>query len=214
MTQGGEARLGQLSKLKAALVVLATFGAALPETRAETWQEAALVRALDRHRNDKPEQCDREPSRSPTSSDTVETFDLWFGEDTAARDALLVRVPCRQGAYNVSFVFYLADEWGAVSAVTVPSPQVEIRYRDGSDERIVEKITLREAVDAPEVVNARFDPDSRELVERDKWRARDDAYTETKWGFRNGRFELIRFAVDATFNGRDDPVVLISRDIW
>ncbi|MCX8996044.1 DUF1176 domain-containing protein [Rhizobiaceae bacterium BDR2-2] len=183
------------------------------QAQVDGWQAGAIEKAQALHRESLPEDCTPEEEMA-AAGDARIAYPLWFGEDGAARDALLVQFLCSEGAYNRSFVYVLVDQYGVASPVFFPSPVVEVRYAGGDPEAAVEGITITGTVDSRQVVNARYDPDSRTMEEYNKWRGLADAYSLTRWGFRDGRFQIMHFAVDASYDGKDNPQVLIERDIW
>jgi hypothetical protein len=172
------------------------------------WQAGALKRAQDYHAANLPELCvaPDESAIRPAS------FELQVGEETAARQALIVEFPCQMSAYNQSAVYLLSDQHGKVSEIVFPSPQIEVTYA-GEDNTTVKDIVITGTLERREVVNPGYDPSSHTMTERNKMRGVGDAYTATRWGFKHGKFEIMYFAVDATYDGKDNPVVLIERDI-
>jgi hypothetical protein len=52
-----------------------------------------------------------------------------------------------------------------------------------------------------ELVNSFYDPDSRTLTSWSKWRGVGDASATGKWLFRDGEFTLVRYDVDASYDG-------------
>ncbi|WP_283180072.1 DUF1176 domain-containing protein [Gemmobacter sp. 24YEA27] len=140
--------------------------------------------------------------------------ELQIGEESAARQALLIGFPCQRGAYNQTEVFLMADQHGTITEVLFPSPMVEVVWPDGDQSQQPVSVSLGEIRDLREVVNPVYDPASRTMVERNKWRGQNDAYTLTEWGYKDGRFQLVHFAVDAIFDGEDLPETLIRNEIW
>lgn len=173
------------------------------------WHPMALEAARAMHQATLPAGCSAE-----NAAREAQAYPLWFGEEGAARDALLVEFTCRIGAYNVSSVYVLADQHGVASPVWFPSPQARVTRAGGAEDGAVEAVAIEGSVESREVVNARYDPASRTMEEIDKWRGLGDAYTLTRWGFRNGRFQLMHFAVDASYDGADNAVILFDEDIW
>lgn len=183
----------------------------MPGTAQEAdWQPAAVARAQEFHAANLPELC------VPPVASAMEpaSFELQVGEEAAARQALLVEFPCQIGAYSRTAVYLLSDQHGTVSEVVFPSPRIDVTYSGKGEGAAVEKIAITGTPDLREVVNPGYDADSRTMTERNKWRGVGDAYTTTRWGFRHGKFEIMYFALDATFDGKDNPQVLIERDIW
>lgn len=170
------------------MIVTSAILLAVPATAQEGgWQADAVAKAQDYHAANLPPLC-MEPSASETEP---ASFELQVGEETAARQALIVEFPCQIGAYSQTAVYLLSDQHGTVSEIVFPSPKFDVNY-----------------------VGPSYDSSSRTMSERNEWRGMGDAGTKTHWQFKNGKFEIIYFAVDATFDGKDNPVVLIKRDIW
>jgi hypothetical protein len=174
------------------------------------WQADAIARAIEYHAANVPELC-----LKPDGSDMEPaSFELQVGEESAARQALIVEFPCQIGAYSHTAVYLLSDQHGKVSEIVFPSPKFDITYTGEGEGAEVKDITIYETPALREVVNPSYDAFSRTMSERNKWRGLGDAYTATRWDFKNGKFEITYFAVDATFDGKDNPLVLIDRAIW
>ncbi len=196
---------------KALIIAAGTIIAMVPaQAQQSDWQAGAVERAIEYHLEKVPEPC-VVPERSGLEP---AHFELQLGEETAARQALLVEFPCQIGAYNYSAVYLLSDQHGVVSEAFFPSPQVDVRYADETDPTMVEEIVLTEIPNMREVVNPSYDSSSRTMTERNKWRGLGDAYSTTQWGFRHGKFEIMLFAVDASFDGEDNPQTLMRNEIW
>lgn len=196
---------------KALIIAAGTILATIPaQAQQADWQAGAVERAIDHHLEAVPEPCVM-PERSGLDP---AYFQLQLGEETAARQALLVEFPCQIGAYNQTAVYLLSDQHGVVSEVFFPSPQVDVRYADEAEATTVEEIVLTETPEMREVVNPSYDANSRSMTEHNKWRGLGDAYSTTQWGFKHGKFEIMLFAVDASFDGEDNPQTLIQNEIW
>lgn len=193
------------------LVVTSAILLAMPASAQEVdWQADAVEKALDYHAANLPHLC-MEPGASGLEP---ASFELQVGEEEAARQALIVEFPCQIGAYSQTAVYVLSDQHGTVSEIVFPSPKFDVNYVGGDETAGVDTIVVYETPYLREVVNPSYDSASRTMSERNKWRGLGDAYTATRWQFKNGKFEITYFAVDATFDGQDNPVVLIERDIW
>lgn len=195
------------------LIALAAFlPSAASSNEPAGWEVQAFERARAVNAETLPDFC--EPATFGPEADQAEAHLLPIGEEDATREALLIRFPCMRAAYNEVYVFVLSDRHGQVTPVFFPSPRVEVRYVDDDTERGVEALEMGETIDAREVVNPRYDPDSRTMEEHRMWRGLGDARSMTRWGFRDGRFQIMRLDVDATYDGEVNPVTLIDRDIW
>ncbi|MDR7126349.1 hypothetical protein [Pseudotabrizicola sp. 4114] len=194
-----------------ASVLFSATAFALPAAAQDAgWHSAARDKAIAYHGANMPKDCNIPVSDAAS----VPGHELQIGEETAARQALIMEFPCQAGAYNTTSVFLLSDQHGTVSELFFPSPQVDVRYADQADATVVEGIVITGFPLMREVVKPVYDSSSRSVTERDKWRGPGDAYSTTQWGFKNGKFEIMLFAVDATFDGQDSPVTLIEIDIW
>ncbi len=172
------------------------------------WQAKALAKAAAFHTANLPKECALPEGHQPAG------HELQIGEESAARQALLIGFPCQSGAYNQTEVFLMADEHGTITEVLFPSPMVDVVWPEGDQSQQPVSVSLGETRDLREVVNPAYDPASRKMVERNKWRGQNDAYSLTEWGYKDGRFQLVHFAVDAIFDGEDRPETLIRNEIW
>jgi hypothetical protein len=179
--------------LISALVLLAAPAAALDID----WQQQALAKAVEFHQANLPETC--EPLTSPLVAPL--SFELQIGEESAARRALMVQLPCRHTGDGESSVFLTSDQNGTVNRQSFSKPVFE----DGMAKAFTEGL---------EVNNAVFEGSSRTVVETGPLAGGGGTYTTTSWGYRDGRFHIMRFAVDATDDGKDNPQILIDNDIW
>jgi hypothetical protein len=175
------------------LVLLAAPAAALDMD----WQQQALAAAAEFHLANLPENC--EPLSSPLVAPL--SFELQIGEEAAARQALMVQLPCRNTDDSQSSVFLTSDQHGTVTKQSFSKPVFE----DGSVMQFREDVKVNNAV---------FNASSRTVVEIEPLPGADGTYTTTEWGYRDGRFHIMRFAVDATADGKDNAQILIENDIW
>lgn len=103
--------------MRSAVLIFASLALASQPVQAQEtgWQADAIARAVDHHIANLPEPC-MEPDRSIEPA----SFEQQVGEETAARQALLVELPCQIGAYNQTAVYLLSDQRGTVSEVVFP----------------------------------------------------------------------------------------------
>ncbi|MGF1626323.1 MAG: DUF1176 domain-containing protein [Alphaproteobacteria bacterium] len=191
----------------AVLGALAALPLAAPALAAEPgWHEAALEQARTVHRETMPADCDAD---RPGAAEPEVAFPIRIGEGEGARDVLLVQFRCLLGAYNAVAVFVLVDETGTAAPVQFLTPEAAIVYVD-ADQTQVESIAVGGIVERRTLVNPVYDPERQTLEAYGKWRGLGDAYELTRWALRDGRFELVYYAVDATYDLQDNPQVLID----
>lgn len=174
------------------------------------WQSQAINRAIEYHAANRPGFC----VPPDTSFMDPASFELQVGEDTAARQALIVEFPCQIGATSQTSVYLLSDQRGTVSEIVFPSPKFDIVYQGEGQTGPVDRFVLYETPYLREVANAQYESSSRTMSERKEMQELGGADTETRWQYKNGKFEITYFAVDAPSDGERGPIVLIEREIW
>ena len=122
----------------------------------------------------------------------------------------LFRFFCHRGAYNESHVYYLADETGEVTPLQFARPALDIRYEDDDHEKAVEGIRIVGFTTSPWLVNSDYDPQTRTIGEFSKWRGIGDASTTATWAFYQGSFRLVRYDVDASYDGEIEHETVVD----
>jgi hypothetical protein len=168
----------------------------------DDWHAAALERARVHYQENRPAAC-RADATAP------ESYELQLGEESAARQALLVRFACRPLDRGQSFVFVMSDQEGTVTEQAFPTPvlatSAEVADLSGS---------LAGWQEQREVSNAHYDPDGRIVTATETWPGTDEIRIRIQWGYHLGLFRLIRLEVDTAPDGRQSLQRLIDRDIW
>lgn len=152
-----------------------------------------------------------EDQRPFLSGEQPRAFDLRFryDYDTEDRLAKLFQFDCSRYAYNVSEVYYLANEYNEVSEVTFAEPDLDIKYTDDSNSKVA-SMTIGGFKSSALLVNSDFDPDTQTISSMSKWRGIGDASSSGVWIFREGSFVLSSYAVDATYDEEENPVDVVS----
>ncbi|WP_157015388.1 DUF1176 domain-containing protein [Mesorhizobium xinjiangense] len=132
------------------------------------------------------------------------------GPETAERKAHLFRFYCGAGAYNENHVYYLADEVGGVRELQFASPELDIRYENDNPEEKVDSIRTIGFETGPMLVNSGYDPETYTIMSHNKWRGIGDASSTGTWLFRDGRFTLVRYDVDASYDGEINPETVLD----
>ena len=132
------------------------------------------------------------------------TIKFRYGYEDASspeRTGRLFGFLCNRGAYNESRVYIYANERDELRTLNFAVPELDIRYRDDNSDGEVEQIYMIGFQTVAELVNSFYDPDSRTLTSWSKWRGVGDASATGKWLFRDGEFTLVRYDVDASYDG-------------
>lgn len=130
--------------------------------------------------------------------------------DAPQREARLFRFLCERGAYNEIHVYFLANEGGELLPLRFATPELDIRYENDDPAGRVEDLRVIGYTADDLLVNSRFDPDTFELVSDAKWRGAGDASSSAIWLFRSGVFTLVKYAVDASYDGEINPEVVLD----
>lgn len=130
--------------------------------------------------------------------------------DTPKHEARLFRFLCDRGAYNELHAYLLADENGNVSPLQFATPELDIQYENDDREGKVEDLRIIGYKTDGRLVNSEYDPETLTLLSHAKWRGVGDAFSSGTWIFREGGFSLVRYDVDASYDGESEPVTLLD----
>jgi hypothetical protein len=61
-----------------------------------------------------------------------------------------------------------------------------------------------------QLMNSSYDPQTRTISSTNKWRGVGDAASSGAWMFRNGAFTLVKYDVDASYDGEVDPESVVD----
>lgn len=142
--------------------------------------------------------------------DQFETWELTFRyehetDDGPDRTVRLYQMPCHYGAYNFASIWFIETEYEGLGPLHFAEPELDIDYGDQGSETVVDVRVIGFATTSS-LVNAYFDEKTRTINSFSKWRGVGDASSGGTWIFREGRFVLTNYEVDATYNAEIDPV--------
>lgn len=127
------------------------------------------------------------------------------------RTARLIAFPCLAGAYNFSTVYYLWDELGGLRQLSFATPTLDIEYAEPDNtESRVKSVTVVGFSADDQLVNSEFDEATQTLTSWNKWRGVGDASSNGTWRFKDGQFVLMKYDVDASYDGEVDPQTVID----
>ena len=134
------------------------------------------------------------------------------GDGGEERKAHLFRFTCGWGAYNSSEVYYLADDIGEVSQLQFAEPELDIRYENDDSQTKVEAMRIVGYTASAQAVNSSYDPATPTNTTFSKWRGVGDATSTGQYLFPNGRFTLVNFEVDASYDEEINPQTVLDFD--
>lgn len=115
---------------------------------------------------------------------------------------------CRSSAYNTVHVF-ITKQYGALMPVAFAEPTYDVSYK-GEGNEDVKEIKLRSYSATHLLINASFDEERQEIVSYSKSRGLGDAYTSGLWAFKQGRFELQKYEIDASYDQKASPQMILN----
>lgn len=128
----------------------------------------------------------------------------------AEQSLTLYKLFCFMGAYNVSHIYYTASEepFSGIQPVAFAMPEFEVIYENDDFEGAVEDIVVEGMTTAMMLVNSEFDPETQTIADFSLWRGIGDASSGGVWQFKEGRFVLKTYDVDASYDGESNPTTL------
>jgi hypothetical protein len=92
------------------------------------------------------------------------------------------------------------------------APELDIRYENDDTDAKVESINVIGFNTEDGLVNSEYDPDTMTIGSWSKWRGIGDASSIGRWIFRNGDFALVKFEVDASYDGEIEHQTVVDYD--
>lgn len=159
--------------------------------------------------------CDSLAADAEEGAAEPETHTIAFNypydeESEPKREAKLFRFWCMSGAYNEVHVYYLARDSGEVSQLQFATPELDIRYENDDPEGAVREVNLIGFTAQDQLVNSEYDEATLTLTSHAKWRGAGDASENGTWIFRSGTFSLVKYDVDASYDGEINPETVID----
>lgn len=130
--------------------------------------------------------------------------------DAAPSQARLFRFFCSMGAYNESHVYYLWNEAEGLRELHFAVPDLDIHYENDNSDGKLEGVDIIGFRSEGELVNSSYDEKTMSLTSNAKWRGVGDASTDGLWIFRDGDFSLVKYDVDASYDGEVNPETILD----
>ena len=133
-------------------------------------------------------------------------------EDAEPNKARLFRFFCSAGAYNETHVYYLWKEADGLSLQQFATPELDIRYENDDSNGKLESVSTIGYNSTAELVDSSYDERTMSIASHAKWRGPGDASSSGLWIFRNGAFTLVKYDVDASYDGEINPETVLDFD--
>lgn len=131
-------------------------------------------------------------------------------DDQPEREMRLFRFYCGAGAYNETHIYYQYDEADGLRELQFATPELDIRYENDDFEGKVESVSIIGYTTEDTLVNSSYDEAEHSITSHNKWRGIGDAGTTGTWIFRNGSFTLVKYDVDASYDGEVNPEAVLD----
>lgn len=142
----------------------------------------------------------------------VKSWELsWRNQYSDTDDtATLYRFFCGSGAYNVNHVYYLVDAFNGALPVAFAVPEFDVVHENDDFEAAVLDIPLTGYGTQFLLTNSQFDPATQTITSHALWRGIGDASASGTWVFDEGRFRLVTYDVDPSYDGAVNPERLVD----
>ncbi len=142
---------------------------------------------------------------------TIEFRTSYSSPDEPPQEAHLFRFFCGMGAYNETHVYYLWTDPDGLRHIQFATPDLDIGREDESDfESAVEEIRINGYSAQDQLVNSFYSAEDHTITSNSKWRGVGDASSSGLWLFRDGQFVLVRYEVDASYDGEINPQTVLD----
>ncbi len=151
-----------------------------------------------------------DPSQAEPQAHTLKYHETYEGADQQERESRLFRFFCSMAAYNEDAVYYLYDEIQGLRQLQFAAPELDIHYENNNSEGKVEALNITGFQTDDRLVNSDYDETTKTIRSYAKWRGVGDASESGAWLFRNGDFALVRYEVDASYDGEINPETVLD----
>lgn len=131
-------------------------------------------------------------------------------ESEPDRKARLFRFTCNLAAYNSREVYYFENESDGFRQLQFAEPELDIHYENNDSEGKLEAVNVIGYTTTDMLVNSDYDPNTHMLQSFDKWRGVGDAASSGHYLFRSGAFTLVKYDVDASYDGEINPETVLD----
>ena len=92
------------------------------------------------------------------------------------------------------------------------TPELDIRYENDDFEGKVQSINIIGYTAAHQLLNSGYSAETKSIDSSSKWRGIGDASSIGRWIFRDGDFTLVKYEVDAAYDGKVSHETVLDFD--
>lgn len=167
-------------------------------------RDAALEQAKALFAATRAEECAAASIGSTSEPPEPDLYTIKYETSDGEVEARLFRFFCSMAAYNEDHFYYLSDDDG-VREVTFATPELDIHYENGDSEGKVEAVNIIGFNSDGRLPNSFYHQETLTIASHAKWRGVGDASAGGTWLFRDGEFTLVKYDVDASYDGEINP---------
>ncbi len=134
----------------------------------------------------------------------------WSSDESDREEVTLIRIFCGSGAYNVQHAYYWLREYEGLQPLALAEPTFEIAYENDDIDAGVKSVTVTGIGGTTILVNSEFDPNAKVITSHSLWRGIGDASSSGVWFFDDGRFTLVEYDIDASYDGEVNPETVVT----
>ena len=153
-----------------------------------------------------------DPAMNAPEAYPIAYHDKLSPADEPEQHATLFRFFCSMGAYNESHIYYLYKPIDGLQEQHFATPELDIRYENDNSEGKVESVSIVGFRADAQLVNSFYDEATKTVSSHAKWRGVGDASSSGLWIFRDGEFTLVKYDVDASYDGEINPETVLDYD--
>ncbi len=139
------------------------------------------------------------------------TYKPSWSADAEEETVTLIRIFCGSGAYNVQHAYYINRDYDGLTPLAFANPSFEAKYaEDDSIDSALESLTVTGMSSSLILVNSEFDSETGTISAHSYWRGIGDASSSGTWIFNDGEFALVRYDIDASYDGEINPETVLD----
>ena len=140
---------------------------------------------------------------------TIDYTPSW-NEGGEPEQVTLIRIFCGAGAYNLQHAYYWYREYEGLQPLAFAEPTYETEYENDDIDGTLLGVTVTGMGTASLLVNSEFDPETATITATAFWRGIGDASSSGTWVFKDGAFSLVRYEIDASYDGEVNPETVLD----
>ncbi|MER9081796.1 DUF1176 domain-containing protein [Mesorhizobium sp. M0895] len=173
-------------------------------------KDAALEQANRAFAATYGDQCDKDLLAQEPDIFSIHYKDKDAAASDPERETRLFHFACSAAAYNENSIYYLSDDVLGVRQLQFAEPEMDIRYENNDSDGKLLRMTIVGFQTSGWATNSDYDEETRTITTFNKWRGIGDASSSGTYLFRNGDFSLVQYDVDASYDGEENPQMVVD----